>query len=535
MRKTKPLNHFNQDAPPSKNVECLISSYSESLFQVTDKINRNGKGIVFIVDANNQFIGTLTDGDIRRAMLSRCPLETEAKHLLDKESDIFSKILGSFGRTTARKLQKASISAAINTPIDELMELVDERVKIIPLLNEKKNVVDYFEYESSFYAPVASPFMMGNELSYIVECIETNWISSKGRFIEQFEEQFAHFCGAQYGIAVSSGTTALHLALIGLGVGEGDEVILPDLTFAATINAILHARATPVLVDVEADSWCIDPNCIARAITPNTKAIIPVHLYGQPANMTEVCRIAKESGLFLIEDCAEALGAMINGRRVGGLGHVGCFSFFGNKIITTGEGGMCITSDLTLYEKMRCLRDHGMSKHKKYWHEVVGYNYRMTNLQAAIGVAQLEKIDDLLKRRNEIKAFYHRYLRTLPLPLLEKQSLLEGRVPVTWLVSFLLDVDVDRDLLIQKASEKGVDIRPFFYPLSDMPLYQTYCPYYTLIAHDLSRKGINLPTSLGLSNFEYRKIVDILIKLLPDVAYSPTEFKAAGNLATLSL
>jgi len=338
MKKAESVNTFRPNHPPSKNIKRLICSHEENLFQVIDKINQNAKGIVFVVDENNRFIGTLTDGDIRRAVLARCSLETEAKDLLDKESDVFSKILGCFGRTTVQKLKRSSTSASFDAPIDELMELVDERVKIVPLLNKNKNVVDYFEYESSFYAPVASPFMMGNELSYIVECIETNWISSQGRFIEQFEKQFARFCGAEYGLAVSNGTTALHLALVSLGVGEGDEVIVPDLTFAATINAVLHARATPILVDVEADSWCIDPYCIAKAITPSTKAIMPVHLYGQPANMTEVSRIASEFGLFVIEDSAEALGAAINGRRVGGLGHVGCFSFFGNKIITTGEG-----------------------------------------------------------------------------------------------------------------------------------------------------------------------------------------------------
>jgi len=529
MRKVEPLNERYPGHPSSTKIERLICSYNENLFQVIDKINQNAKGIVFVVDGNNQFIGTLTDGDIRRAVLARCSLETKAKDLLDKGSGVFSGILGCFGQTTAEKLKRSSTSASIDTPIDELMAMVDERIKIIPLLNKKKNVIDYFEYESSFYAPVASPFMMGNELSYIVECIETNWISSQGRFIEHFERQFAHFCGAEYGVAVSNGTTALHLALIGLGVGEGDEVIVPDLTFAATINAVLHAKATPVLVDVELDSWCIAPHCIAKALTPSTKAIIPVHLYGQPANMTEVCQLAKKFGLFVIEDCAEALGATINGRRVGGLGHVGCFSFFGNKIITTGEGGMCITSNAALYEKMKCLRDHGMSKQKKYWHEVVGYNYRMTNLQAAIGVAQLEEIDNILKRRNEIRDVYHKYFS--PLSLLKEQPVLKGRVAVTWLVSFLLDANVDRDLLIQKADERGVDIRPFFYPLSDMPLYEAYCPSYTPRAHDLSQKGINLPTSLGLSNFEYRRIVDIIMKLLPDVAHSPTQLKAGESLA----
>ena len=224
--------------------------------------------------------------------------------------------------------------------------------------------------------------------------------------LRSLKNEFAEYSDCAHGAAVSNGTVALHLALVALGIGEGDEVIVPDLTYAATINTVLHANATPVIVDVEESSWCIDPIQIEKAITRRTKAIIPVHLYGQACDMEAIMKIAKKYKLRVIEDCAEAHGAMFNEKKVGSFGDVGCFSFFGNKVITTGEGGMCVTNDTNLNERMRILRDHGMSKTKRYWHEVIGYNYRMTNLQAAIGLAQLERIEKIHNNRREYENNY---------------------------------------------------------------------------------------------------------------------------------
>lgn len=495
-------------------IKNLLCSENESLYRILDRINQNAKGIVFVVDNEQRFVGTLTDGDIRRAMLAKCSLAVLAKDLLSKDSAVFKKIINYFNKAeTKQKLQQSSIAAPVGTPLEKLMELVDRRIKIIPLLDKNARVVDFFEYKSSFHVPVASPYVQGNELNYIVECLETNWVSSQGRFVREFERKFPRYCGVDYGVAVSSGTAALHLALKALDLDSGDEVILPDLTFAATINAVLHSRATPVIVDVEENSWCIDPKSIRKAITPRTKAILPVHLYGQPANMNDIKHVAREYNLFVIEDCAEAMGAEVDGKRVGSHGNIGCFSFFGNKILTTGEGGMCVTSDYETYERMICLRDHGMSKHKKYWHETVGYNYRMTNLQAAIGVAQLEQIDSIQQRRRTIAAAYREKLKDCPFLIEQPQQ--DRQLAVTWLVSFLLRDDINRNTLIIEAEKKGIDIRPFFYPLGDMPPYREFARRFTPVAHDLSSRGINLPTSLCLSDADYEKISALLLEILP--------------------
>ena len=248
---------------------------------------------------------------------------------------------------------------------------------------------------------IAQPSFLGNEKKYLLDTIESGWISSIGPYIEKFENEFARYHGVKHAIATHNGTIALHLALVAAGIKSEDEVIVPDFTFVATANSVRYCNATPVLTDVDPGDWNIAPESIKANITSKSKAIIPVHLYGNPARMDEIRDIAKQHKLLIIEDCAEALGAKYNGERVGIMGDIGCFSFFGNKIITTGEGGMCITNNDELAERMRILRDHGMNRTKKYWYDLLGFNYRMTNMQAAVGVAQLEQLDDLLKTRAE--------------------------------------------------------------------------------------------------------------------------------------
>ncbi|NQU99168.1 MAG: DegT/DnrJ/EryC1/StrS aminotransferase family protein, partial [Parcubacteria group bacterium] len=240
---------------------------------------------------------------------------------------------------------------------------------------------------------VSKPSLGREELNNVMEAIKSSWISSKGKFITEFEENFAEYCGVKYGIATANGTVALHLALKALKISKGDEVIVPDLTFIATANVVTYCNAKPIFIDSNPDYWCIDPEKIEEKITTKTKAIIPVHLYGHPCDMDAITKIAKKYGLYVIEDAAEAHGAGYKGKKVGSFGDISCFSFYGNKIITTGEGGMCLTNNQKLAERMKILRDHGMSPDKRYWYDVIGFNYRMTNIQAAIGVAQLKKID----------------------------------------------------------------------------------------------------------------------------------------------
>lgn len=363
--------------------------------------------------------------------------------------------------------------------------------------------------------PVSIPSLTDEERKNVIAAYDSSWISSSGEFITEFESKFANYCGSMFGIATSNGTVAIHLALEALGIGRGDEVIVPDLTFAATINAVLHAGATPVITDIDIDSWCISVESIRKLITDKTKAIIPVHIYGQVCQMDEIMAIAEEHNLYVIEDCAEAHGATFKGKVVGSIGHIGCYSFFANKIITTGEGGMCITNSREIAVKLRILRDHGMSPHKKYFHEEVGYNYRMTNLQAAIGVAQIERIDEIIHKRDQILNWYEHELKDIE--NFQLQSTRENVKKVNWLVSILLN-DVNRETVMNKLKENGVDSRPFFYPLSSMPLYQAYCQKETLITSAIiANKGINLPTYCDLEKEDIQFITGVLKKIISEL------------------
>jgi len=357
--------------------------------------------------------------------------------------------------------------------------------------------------------PIAEPEIGEEELSNVVEAVKSGWVSSKGKFIEEFENSFAKYIGIKHGVATSNGTVALHLALAALGIGPNDEVIVPDLTFAATINAVLYVGAKPVMVDVDPDYWCLSPDSVRKAVTPRTKAIMPVHLYGHTCDMDAIMEIAEQHGLYVIEDAAEAHGAEYKGKKVGSFGHIACFSFYGNKIITTGEGGMCLTNDGELAERMRTLRDHGMDPEKRYWHKVIGFNYRMTNLQAAIGVAQLSKIEKFIEKKRRIARLYAEELSSI------EGITLHPEMPwakcVYWLYSVLINekkTGINRDKLAKKLQNYGIETRNFFYPLHVMPPYQKYAnlPYPASLS--ISRRGLSLPSSVKLSEEDINYITE---------------------------
>lgn len=469
-------------------LELLKCNKNSSLVDAWKIINENGKGIVFIVDDIEKLVGILTDGDIRRCLLNGGQLTAKLESIMNKDFTY----------------------AFIQELPTEIIQKITKTVKIIPIVNENKILVDFFEYRADINIPIAIPDLKGNEFNYLTEAFLSTWISSSGEYIKKFEVGFSGFCETKYGVAVSNGTVAIHLALITLGIGPGDEVIVPDLTFAASINAVLHASATPVIVDVEEDSWCIDPIEIEKAITPKTKAIIPVHLYGQPCDMTAIMNLAKKFDLFVIEDCAEAHGAEFDGKKVGSFGDISCFSFYGNKVITTGEGGMCITNKEEYYDKMKLLRDHGMSKTKRYWHDMVGYNYRLTNLQAAIGLAQLERIDEILENRRLIEENYVSVLSNSKIFEFQKTSL-PNRKKITWLVSALVK-NGSRDEVMNLLQDNGIDVRPFFYSLSQMEIYKKYV-FSCRISNMLSPRGINFPTNNNVSSEVLKKISGILSKI----------------------
>jgi len=363
-----------------------------------------------------------------------------------------------------------------------------------------------------FRIPVAEPSIGKRELELVTEAVESGWVSSKGKFTVEFEEKFAKYVGVKYGVAASNGTAALHLALVSLGVGSGDEVIVPTLTFASVANVIIYTGARPVFIDSHPDYWCIDPDEIEHKITERTKAIMPVHLYGHPCNVEAIMRLAKDHDLYVIEDCAEAHGAEYDGKKVGSFGDIACFSFYGNKIITTGEGGMCLANDEYLAEKIKMLRDQGMRSEKRYWHEIVGFNYRMTNLQAALGVAQLERIDEFVGRKRETAEEYNSLLKGIEGVTLPPQ--MSWAKNVYWLYSVLIDNNgygIDRDELVQKLAEKGVETRCFFYPMHIMPPYKRYAVNRRFpIAEKLSSSGINLPSSVNLTEEEVHEVAHLI-------------------------
>lgn len=366
------------------------------------------------------------------------------------------------------------------------------------------------------FFPISRPSIAEKEIAYVTDAVKSGWVSSMGSYIESFETSFARYCGVEYAIATSNGTTALHLAIEALGIGTGHEVIIPDLTFVATANAVAYAGATPVLVDIDPDTLCISPRAIRNAITSKTRAIIPVHLYGHPADMGAINAIAEEFGLLVIEDAAEAHGAEYRGRRVGGLSDCGVFSFYGNKIITTGEGGMITTNDVAVYQRARLLRDHAMSPTRRYWHEERGFNYRMTNLQAALGVAQLERIDEILQHRTELMGWYRESIATAEDVRLNYVA--EWANSVYWMVCLEVDWLAGdlRDKLMEELKRSGVDSRPYFCTLSSMPMYSM--PPCAVASHKAGI-GLNLPTYFDLTRDDVNGIGavvnDLLLRLKP--------------------
>ncbi len=361
------------------------------------------------------------------------------------------------------------------------------------------------------FIPVYEPWIGREELSRVTRCVKSGWISSIGEEIREFEARFAALCERRFGVACSNGTAALHLALAALGIGVGDEVIVPALTFVATANAVRYTGATPVFADADPRTWNLDPASVERRMTRKTRAIIAVHLYGQPADLAPLAAIARRSGAYLVEDAAEAHGARYRGKPVGAFGALACFSFYGNKMITTGEGGMVVTSNRRLDARLRLLRDHAMSPRRRYYHAEIGFNYRMTTLQAAIGLAQLDRFPRILERKRRLARWYRRGLAGLPLDLPPAAPDSEN---VHWMFSVVLrpEVRLDREALGHRLLERGIDWRPFFVPIPDLPPYRDGRRY--PVAARLGARGMNLPSGPRLTERQVRDICDALTDLL---------------------
>lgn len=359
--------------------------------------------------------------------------------------------------------------------------------------------------------PIATPDLSGNEEKYVLECIRTGWISGKGKFVKEFEDRFASYLGVNHVIAVSSGTAALHLALASLDIGPGDEVILPTFTMLACANAVRYLGAKPMLVDSEPYTWNMDPEKIEEKITGRTKAIIVVHIYGHPADIDPILKVSRKYDLYVIEDGAEAHGAEYKGRKVGGIGDIGCFSFYANKIITTGEGGAVVTNDDQLADKIRRLRDQGYNLKLRRWliHDVIGYNYRMTNLQAAIGLAQLERIDEFIRRHRENAYYYNSLLKDVEGVTLPPEA--SWAKNVYWMYTILVNekiTGITRDELMKYLEQCEIDTRASFCPIHLQPPYRNeYKGESYPIAENLGLRGISLPSGNTLTREDIEYVV----------------------------
>jgi perosamine synthetase len=363
--------------------------------------------------------------------------------------------------------------------------------------------------------PVAAPALVGREREYVLDCLDSSWISSTGRYIDRFERGFAAYCGVGFGVGCCNGTAALHVALRALGVGPGDEVIVPTLTFVATANAVAYCGAEPVFVDSEPTTWNMDPAAVAARIGPRTKGVLVVHLYGHPVDMDPILEVARRQGLFVVEDAAQAHGAEYKGRRVGSLADAACFSFYGSKLITTGEGGMVVTDRADLAERARVLRGQGQDPTRRYWFPVLGHNYRMTNIAAAIGLAQLERIDWHLGRHRENAAWYRDELRGIAALQLSPEA--EWARSSFWMSSLVLAAGctAKRDDVLTALADRGIETRPFFPPMHTLPIYAERCRNESFpVAERLAARGFNLPSAAGLSRDDVAFVASALRELI---------------------
>ena len=372
-----------------------------------------------------------------------------------------------------------------------------------------------WDFNSKKKIPISKPNLGDLELEYVSEAIKSSWIGSTGFFIDKLKEEFSQEIGVSYAIPVSNGTVALHLALLAIGVREGDEVIVPSLTYIAPVNAIRYCGGTPVFSDVQKDSWCLDVGDIEKLITPRTKAIIVVHLYGMPASMNEIIQIARAHNLYVIEDAAEAMFAKYADAYVGSLGDIATFSLFGNKVLSSGEGGILVTSSAELANRVELLKGQGMDPNRRYWFPIIGYNYRMTNVAAAIFCAQFSRRKFLLEQRWKIYEIYDSFFADRDGITIQSDA--NGVTRSPWLYPLLVEgiTRGQRDEIISSLDSDGVETRPFFIPVHTMPPYRLFQPRNSLENTErLSSTGFNLPTFPDLEHDKVSRIAELVIKTI---------------------
>jgi perosamine synthetase len=467
---------------------------NDTLKSALKKIDENGLGVCFVTKKNGILKGVISDGDIRRAIIKGHDTQVSLVNIIH-DNYVYLK----YGVTDL-----------------EIQKHLSSKIKYIPLIDNSGYLIDYASNLKFHNIPMACPILDGNELSYVSDCIKTNWISSQGTYVKDFEESFASYIKVNRAITTANGTAALHLALRTLRIGPGDEVLVPNLTFISPINAVLYVGAKPIFIDIDKNSLCINPKLAENAINEKTKAIIPVHLYGQAAEMDKIVKIAKSHKLFIIEDCAEALGTYYNNAHVGTFGDASIFSFFGNKTITTGEGGMLIFNSKEHDKKARILRDHAMDPKRRYWHNDLGYNYRLTNIQAAIGLAQLEKIEYFINQKKNIANQYEE--RFINQTYFEIPNQVTNSQHSFWVYTIILNKNIinKRDKIINEMLKYGVETRPTFYAVDSMPYYQSIDSYKINrpVSNEIAKAGISLPTFPSLDITQIKYISESLLKII---------------------
>ncbi len=362
---------------------------------------------------------------------------------------------------------------------------------------------------------INKPSITDLEISYVNDAITNGWGEKCYDYINKFEKTYSNYIGVKHTLATASCTGAIHIALMALGVKPGDEVIVPELTWIASVEPVLYIRAKPVFVDVQEDTWCIDPKKIKEAITPKTKAIIAVHLYGNMCEMDEIMQIAKEHNLFVLEDAAEAIGSEYKGKKAGSIAHIGTFSFHGTKTLSTGEGGALTTNDTDLYEKSKVFNDHGRNpkdpENKMFWMRNYGYKYKISNLEAAMGLAQVERAEELVKRKREIFYLYKELLNDIPGKINAEQDYV---INSCWLPTFVFDksLNFDRDGFFKYMTSLNINSRPFFYPLTSLPMFEDKPQ--NVVSYDIYYRAINLPSYHDLTNEDIKLVVDSLKQYL---------------------
>ena len=467
----------------------LLVSKDKSLKSTILQLEKNANGLVFIVEKNNKLVGVFSDGDLRRLLLKKnVSLNTKISRVMNKK---FIYAYSSWN--------KEKIIATFNK--------YGEKIKILPLLSKQKIVQDFVSQNRLRYIPIFSPSLSGNELEYVTNCIKTNWISSKGSYVTAFEKKIAKIHNSKFALSVSNGTVAIQLALRSLDLKINDEIIIPNLTFAAVVNSVLNAGCKPKFVDINPNTWNINESKIEEAISKKTKAILIVHTYGNPCNIGKIRKIAKRNNLYLIEDCAESIGAKYKTKLTGTFGDCSTFSFFGNKTFTTGEGGMILFKNKKNYEYAKILRDHGMSLNKKYYHDYVGYNFRLTNLQSAIGLAQLERFAFINKTKRNIAK---RYISALTkINCLEFQKTLKGCVHSFWAFPLIFKKKIKKDIIEKKLNKNGIETRNFFHPINKQKPYMKYSGKVKYkVSQDIFERGLCLPTFIGLKEYEQKNIIN---------------------------